>query len=93
LSTPFQWKEPPESQTLVFDCYQKTKKPKVPENPENQKTRKTRKPEPIPEVLVQISASSVSRGKIWIFINLTAPAYSPQLSASSSWIKISKFKV
>jgi hypothetical protein len=61
--------------------------------PENQKYQKTRKPEPVPEVPVQISASSVSRGKIWIFRNLTAPAYSPQLNASSPWIIISKFEV
>jgi hypothetical protein len=31
--------------------------------PENQKYQKTRKPEPIPEVPVQISTSSVSRVK------------------------------
>jgi hypothetical protein len=76
LSVPFQLKEPPKIQTLVFDWYQKT-----------------RKPEPVPEVPVHISISSVSGGKIWIFRNLIAAAYLPQLSASSPWIRVSKFEV
>jgi hypothetical protein len=57
------------------------------------KNHKTKKPEPVPEVPVQISASSISRGKIWIFKNLIAPAYLPQLSASIPWIIFSKFEV
>jgi hypothetical protein len=73
-----------ESETLVFTGTRK---------PANQKYQKTRKPEPVPEVPVQISACSVSKGKIWIFRNLTAPTYSPQLNASSPCIRISKFGV
>jgi hypothetical protein len=87
LSAPFQWIELLESETLVFTSTRKL------EVLENQRYQKTKKPEPIPEVPVQIYASSVSRGKIWIFRNLTAPAYSPQLSASNPWIRISKFEV
>jgi hypothetical protein len=37
LSATFQWLDLPESETLVFTKYQKTRKPEVPEVPENQK--------------------------------------------------------
>jgi hypothetical protein len=65
----------------------------VPQNQKYQKTRKNRKPEPVLEVPVQIFGNSVSRGKIWIFKNLIAPFYSLKLSASSPWVRISKFEV
>jgi len=51
---------------------------KVLEVLENQSTRSTRKL----EAPVQKSADQVWRGKIWIFRNLTVPAYSPQSSTS-----------
>jgi len=69
-----------------FTKYQKTRKP---EYQKYQSTRSTRKP----EAPVQKSAGQVWGGKSWIFRNLTAPAYSPQLSASIPWNRISKFEV
>jgi hypothetical protein len=71
----------PKNLTLVFNGTIKLEVPK------------DQKPEPVPEVPVQIFASPISRDKIWIFRNMTAPTYSPHLSASIPWIRISKFEV
>jgi hypothetical protein len=83
LGATFQWLDLPKSKTLVSQSMRKLEYQKY------QNTRGTRKL----EAPVQKSTDQVWRGESWIFINLTAPAYSPQLSASIPWIGISKFEV
>jgi hypothetical protein len=55
LSATFQWLDLPESETLVFTKYQKTRKPEYQKYQKYQSTRSTKKP----EAPVQKSADQV----------------------------------